>query len=721
MITNIVSNFKKKKLLFILIFLVFEFPNFFRFFADCQNDTNYTNITNITDIEEDSLDTKCLGNTLKYYITANLSIYIKNLCNNYSEIENKPIYSSLEDLSTIGAIKGTAYQNITHTLRRYDMKTYSSYDAINEALRQHVIDGYITSKEFGDIIKMNNDDLTYFEFTNKKEIIQYKFFIQNTDNFTIKEINDIISKDLDDLISIWFGCDENSKIINKVLTGNRGNFTVALNFNEPPYSYIDSNGNQTGLVLDLLYRFANSSRYNLVILEIDKYYKLEELFNNYQPKVLAFSSYEEEEKTTTILEDLHLFDNYTESVIIIRDENSNVSKSWENYDSLEEFNNEKIGVISETLDLTQKIFKEAEIKHKDTVIDLFNSLLLKEINGFLIDELVSEYYKDKVNNRLTYYNETVGKNYLGFFFTNETMRNNFNKFIPEIKNDNISIDEILNETETINEMIKDQKGKEKLNVVINGNIKPFVYMENGIYKGFEINILYNFSNKYNYSLSFNDVNETNNVYIGCLNISSNQDLGYSSNVIYESNIVLSTRKDKLKEEITIEILDNKYRTKKSNDLLIPLIYSNISKNSFCIFPLEYSDNIVLNCSVFGLYTQNQFKGEYEFGTINNKIRISNLILEAKNFLNANNLFPDENIVNISNMTGIICPDLSDTINKTKNQTSGFKVTTASIIGIVVVGILFAAAILIIVMMYTTEIKPIKKNNYKLTNSDLKLN
>ena len=140
-----------------------------------------------------------------------------------------------------------------------------------------------------------------------------------------------------------------------------------------------------------------------------------------------------------------------------------------------------------------------------------------------------------------------------------------------------------------------------------------------------------------------------------------------------------------------------------------------------MFPSKYDDNISLNCSVFGLYIQNQFKGEYEFGTLNNKIKITNLILEAKNFLNANNLFPDENIVNISNMTGIICPDLYNEINKTQNKTSGFKVTTASIIGLIVVGILLAAAILIIVMMYTTEIKPTKKGNYKLTHSDLKLN
>ena len=75
------------------------------------------------------------------------------------------------------------------------------------------------------------------------------------------------------------------------------------------------------------------------------------------------------------------------------------------------------------------------------------------------------------------------------------------------------------------------------------------------------------------------------------------------------------------------------------------------------------------------------------------------------------------------MSGIICPDVTDIIDLKKNKTSGFQITTASIIGIIVVGILFAAAILIIIIMYTTEIRNPKtdKKNFKMSNSELKLN
>ena len=62
---------------------------------------------------------------------------------------------------------------------KLNIKKYKTYDENNEALRQLNIDGYIVTKVFGDFIKMNNYELTYFEYKNNKEIIQYKFLIQN--------------------------------------------------------------------------------------------------------------------------------------------------------------------------------------------------------------------------------------------------------------------------------------------------------------------------------------------------------------------------------------------------------------------------------------------------------------------------------------------------------------------------------------------------------------
>ena len=712
MITNIISNYNQKNIRFILFLIIFEILFFFQIFVGCQNDTNIINNGSET------LKAQCEGNTLKYYFFANLSLYLEIVSKNYSSHENRPIYKSINDIKAIGVIEGTVYENISQNFNLSDIKTYNSYNEIIFALRRHLIDGFITCKEFGDIIKMNNEDLNYLENNNLEDILHYNFLIQNFKNITQNKFEEYISNNINELKEIWFGCDNSTKKINKILTGSKGNIIVALNFYDPPYSYLDSNGNVTGIVLDLLYGFANSSNYTLEILEIDRYYNLEELLENYTADIFGYMSFEEVDNNVILSK--NLFNNETKSVIVIRDENSDTEKAWD-INSIESFENENVGALNDTLNLTKNIFQESEVKIKESVIELFNSLLLDEISGFLIDELTADYYKQMASSRLAYYPEGVDTKYLGFFFTNEEVRNQFNEFIPEIKAENITVDEILIETEKIEELINDLEGAEILNVIINKNIRPFAYIENGMYKGFEINILYNFSNKYNYSLSFNKENETNNVYIGCLNISKNQELGYPSDVLYESNIVLLTRKDKIKNEIDIKILDSKYREKKSNDILIPLTYSNMSKSSFCLFPTKYRDNIILNCSIFGLHAENKFKGDYELGNTNNKIKIKNLLIEAQNFLNANDIFPGYDIIYHTNMSDIICPDLTDLVDLKKNKSNGFKITTASIIGIVVVGILFAAAILIVIIMYTTEIRNPKKKNYKLANSELKIN
>ena len=713
MITNIKSKYNQKNRRFILFLIIFEILFFFQIFVGCQNETNIINN------EGETLKAQCKGNTLKYYFFANLSLYLEIVSKNYSSYENRPIYTSVNDIKTIGVIEGTVYENISQKFNLSDIKTYNSYDEIIFALRRHIIDGFITCKEFGDIIKMNNEDLTYLENNNSEDIIHYNFLIQNFKNKTLYKFEEYISNNINELKEIWFGCDNSTKKINQILTGDKGSIIVALNYYEPPYSYLDENGNVTGLILDLLYGFANSSNYTLEILEIDSYYDLKELMDNNTADIYGFMSHEKVDDR--IILSKNIFGNETKSVIVIRDENSDTEKTWD-INSIESFENEKIGALNDTLDLTKNIFQESEVIIKESVIDLFNSLLLNEISGFIIDELTADYYKQMANSRIFYYPEGVGTKYLGFFFTNEEVRNQFNEFIPEIKAENITVDEILNESEAIEELINDLEGLEILNVIIKKNIRPFAYIENGIYKGFEINILYNFSNKYNYSLSFNRENETNNVYIGCLNISNNQELGFPSDVLYESNIVLLTRKDKIKNEIDIKILDSKYREKKSNDILVPLTYSNISKSSFCLFPTKYRDNIILNCSIFGLHTENKFKGDYELGKTNNKIKIKNLLIEAQNFLNANDIFPGYDIINHTNMSDIICPNYYDMVDLKKIKSNGFKITTASIIGIVVVGILFAAAILIVIIMYTTEIKnQKKKKNYKLANSELKLN
>jgi len=726
----IIDKFIKYKKKFLSFFFIPYYIIIFISFVHCQNDTNIDNSTNLTEYENTSFDAKCNGNSLNYYILANLKKYLENLSNNFSQIERKPIYSSIEDIKNIGFIEGTVYEKITKNLNIVNNKTYKSYDDIKSELKHNLINAFITSKEYGDIIKMDNGDLTYFYYNNKENIVQYKLFFKNSDNNLINGIKFQIYQDINELKIKWFGCDNNFKYINKNITGKNGNLNVALKINEPPFCYLDSKGEYTGLIIDLLYRFAKESGYNLNITQLENNDNFNETIINNKYNFIGFLSLNESLENDII--SVNIFENDDiKTVLVIKNEYSNNTK-FLFYDSIEEFYNEKLGVLNSTIELTEEIFNNSENIFKENVYELYNSLLVNEINGFLIDEMIAEYYEKKVSDRLIYFPKILSRNHIGFIFTNETITKQFNEFFGKIKNEQKSFYEILNEfyfnniTENnlfnfnyLNDL-NNLNYNETINVIIDKNIYPFVYIENGIYKGYEINLLYNFSYQYNYTLIFNNEyeisNETNNVYIGYLNISNDTDLGYFTDSIYESNIVFTTRKDKLKKYITIKTLDSKYREKANNDLLFTIKFSGTQKTCFCIVPTKYNDNISLECSIFGLYSYNRFNGHFEYSEINNKIKIMNTTIEADNFIKANSIFPEDNIINQSNMINIICPNNSNNNKNMNISSSGFKVTTASIIGLALVGVLFAAAILTIIIMYSKEIKSPKVKRYELMNS-----
>ena len=719
MIINLNIKFISKRLQIILYGIILKLFISFPFYIYCQNETNGTNNTiNNTSSSHKSLEAECNGNTLNYYISANFQKYIDYLSLNFSEFEDKPLISSIEEIKSIGVVEGTIYEKLAKTRYGSNYKTYKSYHEIQNALKTHLIDGFITSKEYGDIIKMNNDDLTYFYYENRDITINYKLFIKSSDNDNLlNKIKFVISKDLNELKTTWFGCDENFKNIFKNLSEENENLTIALKINEPPFSYLDLNGDNSGLIVDILYHFANNYGYNLEIINLEQDYTIDQLLEtNNNIQISGFLCFNETYENQIIFE--NLFNEEIETVVIIRYENYNHSKLFETYDSIEKFNNEILGALNETVDLTGNYFNNAEIQIKENAYDLFNSLLLKEINGFIIDELASIYYSNKVNERFVYFPNIIGKNYFCFIFENETIKNQFNEFLSSINNKNISLEEIFSEIELIDELTnKTFEGNETLNIIIDKNIIPFVYKEKGIYKGYEISLLYNFSYKYDYALTFNEKNEiNNNVYIGCLNISNETELGFFSDTIYESNIVFTTRKDILKDYLTIKILDKNYREKTKNEIIIPIIFSNNRKLSFCIAPEKYNYTIILECYIFGLYSFNQFLGQLEYGEIDNKIKIMGTSIEVKNLLNANSIFPEENIINRSNLENIICPNNFNSTVKVKSSSSGYKIRVASIVGLVVVGILFATAILTIVIMYTKEIKSPKEKKYKLTNT-----
>ena len=62
-------------------------------------------------------------------------------------------------------------------------------------------------------------------------------------------------------------------------------------------------------------------------------------------------------------------------------------------------------------------------------------------------------------------------------------------------------------------------------------------------------------------------NETNKVYVGVTKILQTN-LGFYSEAIYEINIILETRKEKLKDTFKIIVLSNNYKEKSVNNVFM---------------------------------------------------------------------------------------------------------------------------------------------------------
>ena len=272
---------------------------------------------------------------------------------------------------------------------------------------------------------MNNKNLTYFDFENIDKNINYKLFIKTPDNNNLlNELELELSNIFNDLKTIWLGCDDNFKKIYKNFRRENNDLTIALKINEPPFSYLDSNGENIGLIVDLLYHFANSFGYNLNIINLEKNNNINQLFQeNENISISGFLSFNESYENEIIIK--NIFNEEIKTVVIIRKENYNNNNLLKVYESIDKFNNENLGTIDETYELTRNYFNDAKIQIKDDVYNLFNSLLMGEINGFIIDELTSMYYSNKVNERFVHFPNIIGKNYFGFIFDNEKIKNQF--------------------------------------------------------------------------------------------------------------------------------------------------------------------------------------------------------------------------------------------------------------------------------------------------------
>ena len=220
------------------------------------------------------------GSSLKYSMAINLTHYLYLLSENNSEVENKTIYQSLDDLEgkKAGLVVGSIQMLIAYnkgTIRNY--KIFNSYDEAGIAVSNHSIEHFPVIKEIaGEAIQMDSEDLTYIEVTEEEQEEIDSVLIVNSNYPELSaQLNEYVPI-FDNITKIWIGKDDGLKYFNKTIENPQKNLTVLVHFNQVPFSFI-RDGELVGILPHVMYGFANKYNYSLEIVEAqnnDNIYKI---------------------------------------------------------------------------------------------------------------------------------------------------------------------------------------------------------------------------------------------------------------------------------------------------------------------------------------------------------------------------------------------------------------------------------------------------------------
>ena len=467
------------------------------------------------DIEE-LLQPKCDGKTIKYSYSVNLLEYLEN--------ENgvgKEIYYSAEDLKSkrIGRYKDTYIGNKSVDI----IKVFEDGENFQEDLIRHKIDAVLLIDGICRTIQMVSNELSIYPEPFLE--VELAFGLQK-DNLQLKnQLNNFIDENAglhESLLTIWDLAKNEAGFLNTDLDGDNGTLNVLGRIGYSPYSYLrDGDKTPIGSEVDFIYRFAREYGYQINIKLVGTYEEIYDSLKNKSCDIALGFFMVTEDKDISFSKTLYKGEiNY-----LIRYGNSPESLVWTTlYDKIEDFNGEKIGIQKGAFynELTETLFPKSTFIYKEQVSDLFGSLLLEDINAFIFDLPVVEYYEINFGWRITHYNFENMKPYQNAFAfqknkEGEALLKEFNDFLKtidlksiydkwntsywtvsreyayEVQDSHLNVDTDLNPKDKV------------LNVAFYMDLKPICFYKSNKPAGIEMDILYRFAKARNYSLNLTPI------------------------------------------------------------------------------------------------------------------------------------------------------------------------------------------------------------------------
>ena len=161
-------------------------------------------------------------------------------------------------------------------------------------------------------------------------------------------------------------------------------------------------------------------------------------------------------------------------------------------------------------DLTSKITTDENIIRQPSISDLYTELLLENIDGFYVDEMLAQYYKNLIPQRITFIDPNLEKDKNAFAFQKndegKKLAEEFNEFLKTAK-----VDKLLRKWKasstadlTVDQNINFPEGK-TLKVAFNLGNKVLSFKEHGEIKGLEIELIYEFLKEKKYNVIFEEI------------------------------------------------------------------------------------------------------------------------------------------------------------------------------------------------------------------------
>ena len=274
-----------------------------------------------------------------------------------NNIDGRELYSSIDDLKTkkIGTFSiftlDSSFKNVIR---------YKNYNDLLYDLRKHKLDGILVDSTTANYTQSFTNDLSLIKGNAG---ILTPAFVGPKDSIIVKQLTEFYGDNYDDLLFLfykWMGINDDGKFINKTLTGKNGTIK-AMCIDLPPLTYLDENGELTGLEIETLYKFARKYGYQLDI-ELKDVSSVEEIYNSLKDGSINITSFLIQDIDVSQFSIYEL--NQVEINAIVRYSNTPESTIWTTlYDRPEQFNGEDLGCLKNYSheNLYKEIFPKSKI------------------------------------------------------------------------------------------------------------------------------------------------------------------------------------------------------------------------------------------------------------------------------------------------------------------------------------------------------------------------